>query len=217
MYKDNVQKLTKGINHLPKKSYLSKLIVQILHHKYCTCTNIWSVLFLTVNESDVDVVAGYALTIDNAPVLLNLSQHSCNDLEFLCARILKAANPSTDFTITTGYTACTRVECIGVRLTDVIVGESMEPEDGFPLRELVNGSQTVRLDVTLIPDPTAGGVSGTDLWDIDVFFSNSPECSTERDYSGRVDLTMEHEVLPIIPGENATFAGINVSMIICPV
>ena len=172
------------------------------------------VLFLPLTVNDTNVEAGESVTITNATVSLNFSRRSCDDLQFLCARILRGMNPSPDFTITTGYIACTPVDCRGVRLLDVIVRESFEPS-GFPLRELVNGSQTVRLDVTLIPDPAAGGISGMDLWNIDVFFSNSSNCPAEPQHPARVDLTTDHDNLPITPGQNAAFAGINVSRTIC--
>ncbi|XP_041474351.1 uncharacterized protein LOC121423126 [Lytechinus variegatus] len=139
-----------------------------------------------------------AIQANSVPVPANIL---CSDMQYFCARIDRGLSPSPDFRIIgdpdeTALRGCTSVTCRGVE----IIGSSLTITSG-DLREGI--TQTVTANFNLQSNAAGGAVSGTALWRLGFFSSDTPTSTAGNGALGSA-FPQPYNV-GVTPGQDAEF------------
>ncbi|XP_063961991.1 fibropellin-1-like isoform X1 [Lytechinus pictus] len=166
-----------------------------------------SALELTASQQATNWNPPFTTTIasiaaNSVPVPSNIL---CSDMEYFCARLDRGPAPNPLYELlgdpdATSLRGCTSVTCRGVE----IIGSSLTITSGN-LRDGL--SQTVTANFNLQSDAGGGAVSGTGLWTLGFFSSDS---LTSTSGNGALSFTFSQPYnVGVNPGQDAVFNGLN--------
>ncbi|XP_038079237.1 uncharacterized protein LOC119746392 [Patiria miniata] len=117
--------------------------------------------------------AGDTLTIIGVTTMLNLTGvGSCDTIDVLCSSLYRDPSATNVFSVDGGnIVSCTPVICIGVLINQVI--------PAFTQATTIDQGKTnpnIPLTVTIKADDTKASVSGTGLWNVNVFGNANANC-----------------------------------------
>ncbi|XP_022109995.1 uncharacterized protein LOC110989723 [Acanthaster planci] len=128
--------------------------------------------------------AGDTLTLNGITVALNLSGvGSCENIDLLCTWLYRSPDAVAQFSIERSIISCMPVVCIGVLINQVI--------PAFTNATSIKQGQVnsdIRLTVTIDADNTKASISGTGLWQANVFGNADANCMNPRQVPGTVNL-----------------------------
>ncbi|XP_072167955.1 uncharacterized protein [Diadema setosum] len=164
-------------------------------------------VMLTAVQAATTLAAGNMATIPALAVTWQLADGpTCSQLSHFCVEVQKGASASPDFELFGDpsddvLTTCTPISCRGVEIssTDVQVSSG-------DLRE--GESQTVTFDVDLISVDSGGSVSGSGLWQVISFLSQTADGSGSRLASSNVTLSPSQGSTSVSAGSPATISNL---------
>eukprot|EP00057_Strongylocentrotus_purpuratus_P013233 XP_011667707.1 PREDICTED: uncharacterized protein LOC590964 [Strongylocentrotus purpuratus] len=142
-------------------------------------TNSNAILEVTVNLTTVsineDLAAGGSITFSNIAETLDLSsleQCPASEIVYICVQLDKGDAASPDFTLEGDLLTCQPVQCRGVHILSSVTSNQVGTlQEGNP-------SNAVELDFSFTADTVSSDISGTNLWDIEIYGSNSQNGDT---------------------------------------
>ncbi|XP_072180853.1 uncharacterized protein [Diadema setosum] len=127
---------------------------------------------LTSAEANADLPAGSSISFNNIALTLDLTTLTVcpeSEIVYICVQLEQGDSPSRDFKLSGDLLACQPVNCEGVHIASGVVDSSTGTlQEGNP-------SNAVLLRLTFTADVESASVSGTNLWDIEVFGSRSDQ------------------------------------------
>eukprot|EP00057_Strongylocentrotus_purpuratus_P023131 XP_011677605.1 PREDICTED: uncharacterized protein LOC105444702 [Strongylocentrotus purpuratus] len=127
---------------------------------------------LTPSQSGTGINAGTRANIMSVTANLNLENTLCTGLAGIC--VILQQNPSSNPTFTFDpqpnskiLTSCVPATCTGVQVTDV----NFILISGAPL-QAGSDSNDIALDLNIITDGGGAGVSGSNLWQVELFLNS---------------------------------------------
>ncbi|XP_072050093.1 uncharacterized protein [Amphiura filiformis] len=132
-------------------------------------------VYLNAQQASTSLQAGATATIPGITATLDLSNRRCSDdIRYFCTRVQRSTSASVAFTMEPPTrTSCSRIECKGVEITNVEAGIN----SGIPIMAGAS-DQAINFYLSASSNPFGSSVSGTNLWQVDVF------TNTQRDGSG---------------------------------
>ncbi|XP_054757509.2 uncharacterized protein LOC129263629 [Lytechinus pictus] len=122
---------------------------------------------LTAASVNEDLAAGGSITFSDIAVTFDLVDN-CPDTEiiYLCVQLDRGDTASPDYTLQGDLLTCQPLQCRGVHIqSSITANEIGSLQEGNP-------SNAVELDFSFTADTVTSNVSGTNLWDIEIFGSD---------------------------------------------
>ncbi|XP_071480885.1 uncharacterized protein [Diadema antillarum] len=143
-----------------------------------------------------------------APDLPGSTGYTCDDMQYLCARLTQGTSPSPAYVLQGVPTddsliACTEVPCRGVEITN----SELSVTSPGALREGAAG-QTVSFNFTLTAGNAGSRLTGTNLWQFTAFGSQTADGSSVSTDTYNVPLTPGQGSTGIASGGTASFGNL---------
>nr|CAC20782.1 fibrosurfin [Paracentrotus lividus] len=162
---------------------------------------------LDTSQAGLDITAGNAVQLTSLAYALDLvGGVTCSDFQYLCVQVAQnpLSTPAFQLDSTADeLTACMQVTCRGVEIANT----DLTLISGGVREGVVR--QTLTLDLTFQSNDQAGSVSGTNLWEFEVFGSMNADGSGAR-VAQTISPTTIHYNTPLIAGSDTIFNGINI-------
>ncbi|XP_071943072.1 uncharacterized protein [Antedon mediterranea] len=161
---------------------------------------------ITVSEAGEDLTAGTDLELSGLTVSVDLTNFICEDQIQLCVNLQKDSGANPDFTLMLAsgvFPSCVDIECEGV----VITSSTLTETSSATFKEGSN-NQDVEIDLRFLVADDAGGIDGSDQWNIKVFVNNASDGSGDVYSEVYSILPANLPNIPAIPGENLDFSSI---------
>ncbi|XP_033114395.1 uncharacterized protein LOC117114839 isoform X2 [Anneissia japonica] len=169
-----------------------------------------SELSATLDDASSSLMAGATIAISGS-ANLDLDGVICENVNHICAILSKSSSASPDFTLEDDnpqvFVSCKQFACEGVVITDTEVSVNQ----GDPILQLTEVFD-VELDVTLTAADVSAEITGTGLWEVEVFISSNADGSGEKKGLADADLTSSQADTTVATGTSTTISGIGATL-----
>ncbi|XP_033101452.1 uncharacterized protein LOC117104676 [Anneissia japonica] len=166
-------------------------------------------VIINADDNSTQLTAGRNLTLSNLTVNIDLTNNVCAQQIQLCVDIEEGSGANPEFTLEKGsgiFPSCVNVDCLGIVID---VADTFVDGDN----EIKEHSRTdVTFDLTVGTDAATTALSGTDLWQINVFVSANSTGAGPRYGETLADLTTEQKNAAITVGSPLEITGVTATL-----